>query len=317
VSAHNNPNADVERKPVTLRTISRMARDDQPFACLTAYDFTTAKWLERAGIPLLLVGDSAANVILGQDSTVHAPLDFLVTLTAAVKRGAPNTVVMADMPFNTYHASIETALNNAARFMTEGHADIIKIEADASFTDTLAAMQRAGIPVCAHVGTRPQTWALTAGPRISGRTQDEAEQIVRDAVALEQAGAVMLLVEAVPPEVTSRIRSATSVPIIGIGAGTDCHGQILVIQDLLGLSDFTPKFAEPVADLGPKTKSAAQEWIRRVARREIGGAAYTMKEDQQRKNQARQGQDAENKQPAPDSRSRPSTVRSGQVQPDP
>jgi len=259
-----------------------MAADGEPFACLTAYDYTTARWLDRAGVPLLLVGDSAANVILGEPSTVHATLDLLVTLTAAVRRGAPGAVVMGDMPFLSYHGSIDHALASAGRFMTEGRADIVKIEADASFAETVEAMTRAGIPVCAHVGTRPQTWALSSGPRVSGRTEAEAEAIVRDAVELERAGAAMLLIEAVPPEVTDRVLEATSTPLIGIGAGEACHGQILVVQDLLGMSERPPGFLRPLADLGPQTQAAAEEWIRRVSRRETGTKRYAMNE---RKNQ--------------------------------
>ncbi len=266
-----------DRDPVTLRTLSQMASLGEPFACLTAYDFTTARWLERAGVHLLLTGDSAANVVLGFDSTVHAPMDFLVTITAAVKRGAPKTLVMADMPFLSYHTSEGDALRNAGRFMTEGMADCVKLEADASFASTVRAMTRAGIPVCAHVGTRPQTSAVTSGPRATGRTRAEARRVVDDAKALEDAGAVLLLIEAVPDEVTEAVMAETKVPLIGIGAGTACHGQILVVNDLVGLTDRPPRFADPVADLGPRLQAAGAEWVRRVANRQIGGRGYAMK----------------------------------------
>ena len=263
-------------RPISLRTLAEMARRDEPFACLTAYDFTTAKLLERAGVHVLLVGDSAANVILGHDSTIHMPLDLAVVLTAAVKRGAPSTVVMADMPFMSYQTSDADAVASAGRFMTEGLADIVKVEADESFAGTVHKMTRSGIPVCAHVGTRPQTAALTGGPRASGRTADAAKQIVADAVALEQAGASVLLIEAVPAEVTAAVLAATTSPLIGIGAGTACHGQILVVHDLLGLSDQPPRFAEPAADLAAHTVQAAQTWVKRVADRNPGGRGYTM-----------------------------------------
>ncbi len=269
--------APSDRDPVTLRTLAHMAGLGEPFACLTAYDFTTARWLERAGVHLLLTGDSAANVILGFDSTVHAPMDFLVTITAAVKRGAPKTLVMADMPFLSYHTSEGDALRNAGRFMTEGMADCVKLEADASFAPIVRAMTRAGIPVCAHVGTRPQTSAVTSGPRATGRTRAEARRVVDDARALEEAGAVLLLIEAVPDEVTDAVMAETRVPLIGIGAGTACHGQILVVNDLVGLTDRPPRFADPVADLGPRLQAAGTEWVRRVANRQIGGRGYAMK----------------------------------------
>lgn len=274
----SGPQPEPRTTPVTLRTLQRMASNGEPFACLTAYDATTAKWLERAGVHLLLVGDSAAQLILGYERTTDMPLEVAIELTAAVKRGAPNTLVMADMPFLTAHVSDEDAIRNAARFITQGKADIVKVEADATMADRVMQMTRAGIAVCAHVGLRPQQVAVAGGYRAAGRTADQAEQVVADAVALEKAGAVMLLVEAVPPEVGQLMAQRTSVPIIGIGAGTSCHGQILVIQDLLGLTDHPPRFADPVADLGTEIVRAGREWVSRVARREIGGQRYTMRE---------------------------------------
>lgn len=263
-------------KPVTLRTLHQMAAQGRPFACLTAYDFTTARWLARAGVHLLLVGDSAANVVLGFDSTIHMPLDLAIALTAAVKRGAPGLVVMADMPFMSYHCGDDDALRNAARFMTQGLADIVKLEADASWAPTVARLARAGVPVCAHIGTRPQSAALTSGPRASGLTAADARALADDAHALELAGASMLLVEAVPPQAAELILARTSLPVIGIGAGPACHGQILVVNDLLGLTDRPPRFAEPAAALGPDIQRAAAEWVRRVADRATGGQPYAM-----------------------------------------
>ncbi|MEN0019534.1 MAG: 3-methyl-2-oxobutanoate hydroxymethyltransferase [Planctomycetota bacterium] len=265
------------RKPVTIRTLQRMARDNEPFACLTAYDATTARWLERAGVHVLLVGDSAAEVVLGLPRTIHMPLDVAIALTAAVKRGAPGTHVMADMPFMSYQADEAEGIRNAGRFLTEGLADSVKLEVDASFAPLISKMAHAGIAVCAHIGSRPQSASLAGGYGSAGRTEAHADRIVRDAVELERAGAVLLLIEAVPPEVARRVLDATSVPVIGIGAGTDCHGQILVVHDLLGLTDHTPRFAEPVAALGSAITDAGRTWVDRVARREIGGQRYSMK----------------------------------------
>jgi len=264
--------------PVTLKTLRRMARDGQPFACLTCYDATTARWLERAGVHLLLVGDSAAEVVLGLPSTLHMPLDVLLALTAAVKRGAPRTVVMGDMPFMSYHADLDSALRNAGRFLTEGLADIVKLEADASFAPLIDRMTRAGIPVCAHIGYRPQTVGLTGGPAAAGRTDAAAEQLIQDAVALEQAGSVMLLVEAVPSEVTERIMAVTSVPVIGIGAGPAPHAQIVVLQDLLGMTDRTPPFAPVLAQVGQSIQDAARQWCAKVAMRAVTDHAYRMRD---------------------------------------
>lgn len=261
----------------TLASLARMAAAGTPFACLTCYDATTARWLARGGVHVLLVGDTAAEVVLGLPRTIDMPLEVLLALTAGVKRGAPDVVVMGDMPFMSYHADEGDAVRNAGRFLTEGLADVVKIEADASFAPLVEKMTRAGIPVCGHVGSRPQHVALTGGYSSAGRTAQEARRIVDDAVALERAGARMLLVEAVPPDVTRAVLDATTVPLIGIGAGTDCHGQVLVLQDLVGMTDHPPRFAEPAASLGRSFESAARAWVARVAERRIGGQAYTMK----------------------------------------
>jgi 3-methyl-2-oxobutanoate hydroxymethyltransferase len=258
-------------EPVTIKTIRRMAREGWPFACLTCYDATTARWLGRAGVHLLLVGDTAAEVVLGFNRTIDMPLEVAVALTAGVKRGAPNVMVMADMPFMSYQADPGEAVRNAGRFMTEGMADIVKIEADATFAPLLERMTRAGVPICGHIGSRPQLAALSGGYTSAGRTPREADQIVADAVALERAGCVMLLVEAVPEELTQRVLEATTVPVIGIGAGPAPHGQVLVLQDLLGMTDNPPRFAEPVARLGEAVQAAGAEWVRRVSERRTGG----------------------------------------------
>ncbi len=277
VSPASPPDLDPEHPaPVTLKTVRRMVSRGEPFACLTCYDATTARWLQRAGVHVLLVGDTAAEVILGLPRTIDMPLEVSIALTAAVKRGAPHTLVMADMPFMSYQADDAEAIRNAGRYMTEGLADVIKVEADASFAPLVRKMTRAGIPICGHVGSKPQQVGLTGGYAAAGRTAEDAAKVVEDAVALERAGAVMLLVEAVPDEVTRGILDSTSSPLIGIGAGTECHGQVLVLQDLLGLTPEPPRFAEPVAQVGPIIQRAGSEWVRRVAQGKIGGRRYIM-----------------------------------------
>ncbi len=268
------------RKPVTIKTLRQMADRGEPFACLACYDAITARWLERAGVHLLLAGDSAAEIVLGLPRTIHMPLDLTVWLTAALKRGAPHTPVMADMPFLSYHTGDADALRHAGRCMTEGMADIVKLEADTSFAPLVEKMTRAGIPVCAHIGSLPQRAAIRGGYGSAGRVADEAARIVEDAIVLEQAGAAMLLIEAVPDEVTDAVLARTRVPVIGIGAGTACHGQILVVHDLLGLTDHPPRFAEPAADMGADLCRAAQTWVQRVSNREIGGKRYTMADEE-------------------------------------
>jgi 3-methyl-2-oxobutanoate hydroxymethyltransferase len=261
----------------TLRTIRQMVRRGERFACLTCYDASTARHLERAEVPLLLVGDTAAEVILGLPCTMHMPLEIAIALTAAVKRGAPNTVVMADMPFMSYQADDAEGLRNAGRFMTEGLADIVKLEADGSFAPLVQKMTRAGIPICGHVGSRPQRAGLNGGYASEGRTAAEAEAILADARALEEAGAVMLLVEAVPPEVAERLVKQSNVPVIGIGAGPATHGQILVLQDLLGISDWQPSFAPVLTNLGQQIEQVAREWIERVQDQRVTEHRYRMR----------------------------------------
>lgn len=246
-----------------------MAAQGQPFAALTCYDATMARLLQAAGVHVLLVGDTAAEVVLGFRRTIDMPLDVLLALTAAVRRGAPETVVMGDMPFLSYQADESSAIRNAGRFLLEGGADLVKLEMDASYAPLVERLTRAGIPICAHVGSKPQQAALTSGYTAAGRSPAQADRIIADAVALEQAGAVMLLIEAVPPAVTERVLAATSVPVIGIGAGPAPHGQVLVLHDLLGLSLHPPRFAAPAAQLAPVVTDAARAWVERVATRRL------------------------------------------------
>ena len=250
--------------PVTIRTIQRWAREGTKFACLTCYDATTARWFERAGVPVLLIGDTAAEVILGYPATIHAPLDFLILLTAAVKRGAPKCLVMGDMPFLSYQADDTEGVRNAGRFMTDGTADCVKLEVDRSFSDLVRKMARAGIPVVAHIGSRPQHARLHGGYYAAGKTAETAKALLADALAMEDAGAIMLLIEAAPQEVTELVVSRLRIPVIGCGAGTSCHGQVVVTHDLLGLTEWQPGFARPVVEMGQHLLSMAHTWRERV-----------------------------------------------------
>lgn len=264
-------------RSITLQTLRRAVRDAEPFACLTCYDATTARWLERAGVPVLLVGDTAAEMILGEPGTIHAPLDFMLMLTAAVKRGAPNTFVMGDMPFGSYQCDDVEAVRNAMRFLTDGRADAVKLEVDGDWVPLVAKMARAGVPVVAHLGSRPQCAKQEGGYRSAGRTPEALRAIVDDAIAMEAAGASMILLEAVPNEVSAAVVHATTIPVIGCGAGTACHGQIVVTQDLLGLTDWQPAFAQPIAQLGNALMDAAATWRNKVAAGDLGTHPYQMK----------------------------------------
>ncbi len=271
---------DPTKAPVTVRSLLRAMREKKTFAALTCYDATMARWLERAGVPVLLVGDTAAEVILGYPNTLHAPLDFLITLTAAVKRGAPRCLVMADMPFMSYQACEAEGVRNAGRFMTEGTADAVKLEVDASFAPLVKSMARAGIPVVAHIGSRPQHAKQVGGYVSAGKTADDAVKILADADAMLGAGATMLLVEATPVEVTEEIVRRSSVPVIGCGAGPVCHGQVVVTHDLLGLTDRQPPFALPIVALGKQLAEMADTWKQRVKSGTLGEHPYALADDE-------------------------------------
>ncbi len=264
--------------PVTLRTIRKWSKENSKWSCLTCYDATTARWMAEAGLPTMLVGDTAAEMILGFDSTIHAPLDFLITLTAAVKRGAPNVFVMGDMPFLSYQIDEPSAITNAGRFMTEGNADAVKLEVDRKYLDRFAGICNAGIATVAHLGSKPQQAKQTGGYTTAGKNASTAKMIVEDAVAFEQAGASMLLLEAVPEEVSNAVVESTSIPVIGCVAGTACHGQVVVMQDLAGLTKWQPAFAKPTANLGIELENVAKNWMRNVHSSTLGTHPYKMRD---------------------------------------
>ena len=217
-------------------------------------------------------------MILGFNSTIHAPLDFLIMLTAAVKRGAPDVFVMGDMPFLSYQVDETSAIQNAGRFLTEGNADAVKLEVDARWTNRVEAICDAGIAVIAHLGSKPQQAKQTGGYTTAGRSAAAAKIIVEDAIAMEQVGASMILLEAVPEEVSMAVVDATSVPVIGCGAGTACHGQVVVLQDLAGMTPWQPAFAKPFASIGSEFADIATAWMNSVSTNSLGTHPYNMLE---------------------------------------
>lgn len=247
---------------VTLRTIRQWMQQGQTFPMLTCYDATTARWLWRGGVKTLLVGDSASQVILGHDQSIFVPLDFLITLTAAVRRGAPDCFLMGDMPFMSYQVDDAQAIANAGRFLTEGQADVVKLEVDHRHVNLIAKLSRAGIPAVPHIGWRPQMvrYEGIRTAKVAGKTHQQIDDLVEQAIALEQAGAVMLLVEQCTEQTAARIVESVSIPVIGCGAGPACHGHVVVLQDLLGMTDHHPSFVQPVASLGPAIEQAARTW---------------------------------------------------------
>lgn len=248
---------------VTMRTVRHWAQDGNKFAMLTCYDATTARWLARAGVKTMLVGDSAGSVILGHESTIFTPLDFLLTITAAVRRGAPDCFLVGDMPFLSYQANETEAIHNAGRFMTEGMVDIVKLEVDESYVELVGKISRASIPVMAHIGWRPQRTQQVGVPVVAGRTKQAVEKLVDMAIMMQDSGAKMILIEQSTAEVAERVVERVSIPVIGCGAGPACHGHVVVLHDLIGLSDKSnrPSFVMPTGDIGPQIQQAVAEWI--------------------------------------------------------
>ena len=234
-----------------LTEIAEMKRRGQRIVMVTAYDAPGGRLADAAGIDVILVGDSAAMVVLGHDSTVPATVEEMLVLTRAVTRGATRPLVVADMPFGSFQISDEEALANAIRFVKEGGADAVKVEGAGATLSRVRTIVDAGIPVMGHVGLTPQSATMLGGFKAQGRTAERARRLVADALALERAGCFSLVLEAVPPPVAGRITRALSIPTIGIGAGADCDGQVLVYHDLLGNQEGGPRFVKQYGQLGP------------------------------------------------------------------
>lgn len=250
---------------VTVTQIAEMKRRGERIPMLTAYDYGTARFLDEAGIPLILVGDSLGMVVLGYDSTLPVTLDDMIHHTKAVARGAQNALIIADMPFMTYQTSPEDALRSAARFMQEGGAHAVKLEGGVRMAATVARLVETGIPVQGHIGLTPQSINQLGGYRVQGRSSKAAAQLVADAIALDQAGAFSIVLESVPAQLAKLITERVSAPTIGIGAGPQCDGQVLVLHDMLGLyPDFVPKHTKQYAHLGEAIKSAVHSYIQEV-----------------------------------------------------
>ena len=249
----------------TVLDVQRFKAEGRRFPMLTAYDYTTAKLLDQAGIPLLLVGDSLAMVMLGHDNTLPVTLDEMIHHARAVVKGAPNALVVGDMPFMTYHLSPEQAIESAGRFMKEAGVHAIKVEGGGRVVEITRRLTDMGVPVMGHLGLTPQFVHQFGGFKVQGRTPDKAARILADAKALEEAGAFSLVLEGVPDDLAGRVTSALHIPTIGIGAGAACDGQVLVIHDLLGLTTGrTAKFVKKYADLGAEIQKAAQAFAKEV-----------------------------------------------------
>jgi 3-methyl-2-oxobutanoate hydroxymethyltransferase len=233
--------------------------------CLTAYDYPTARILDEAGVDILLVGDSLGMVVLGYESTLPVTLEEMLHHTRAVRRGTRRALLVADMPYGTYHDDPKGAVRNAIRFVKEAGAEAVKVEGGERRLDMISRLVDAEIPVMGHIGLTPQSVNAFGGFRVQGKTAEAGEQLLRDARAVEAAGAFSVVLESIPRELAARITAELRIPTIGIGAGPDCDGQVLVIHDLLGLSfGHKPKFARRYADVGEIMTHAVAEYCRDV-----------------------------------------------------
>jgi 3-methyl-2-oxobutanoate hydroxymethyltransferase len=248
---------------VTIRDIAAAKARGEKWPMLTAYDALTARIFDDAGIPALLVGDSAAMVVYGHETTLPVTVAELIPLTAAVVRGTERALVVADLPFGSYQASPEAALEAAARFLKEAGAHAVKLEGGTRVLRQVEELVTAGIPVMGHLGLTPQSVNAFGGYRVQGRGED-GERLLHDAKALQAAGAFSVVLEAVPAELAARVTASLSIPTIGIGAGPDCDAQVLVWQDMAGLSPRRPKFAKRYADVGGALRTAAQSFAAEV-----------------------------------------------------
>ena len=250
-------NRDGKAKPVSLTTLAHKKAAGEAIVMVTAYDHPSARIADEAAVDMVLVGDSAANVVLGYDSTVPVTVDELLMLTRAVRRGLKSAFLVSDLPFGSYEASDADAVHTAQRFVKEGGADAVKIERGGTTVDRARAIVRAGIPVVGHVGLTPQAATSLGGYTVQGRTAAQAEQLIRDALELEAAGCFAIVVEAVPAAVTELLIERLSCLTIGIGAGGATDGQVLVWHDLLGLYDgHAPRFVKQYAELAPTIQAA-------------------------------------------------------------
>jgi 3-methyl-2-oxobutanoate hydroxymethyltransferase len=253
------------RKKVTIQTLYDKKRKGEQITWLTAYDFPMAQAQERAGIDIILVGDSLGMTTYGYESTLPVTMDLIIPHTKAVRKGSPSAFLIGDMPYMTYQVSTEEAVRNAGRFMAECACDAVKLEGGREVLDTVKALTKATIPVVGHLGLTPQSIAMFGGFKAQGRSVENAARIIEDAKALEEAGAVLILVEAVPPEVGKIVRDRAEVPVIGIGGGPYLDGQCLIVHDMLGMFEaFTPKFVKKYANIGEQITNAVKAFMKDV-----------------------------------------------------
>lgn len=252
-------------KKKSIQDLYKMKKTGEKISWITAYDAPYASFTEQAGIDMILVGDSLGMVDMGYDSTIPVTMDDCISHCQSVRRGAPNTFVVGDMPLGSYQTSPEKAVENAVRFLKEGGTDAIKLEGGKCVVEQIKAIRSAGIIVCGHIGLTPQSSGILGGHKAQGRTVESARAVIEDAIAVYEAGATLLLVEAVPPEVTAFIAKKLPIPVLSIGAGAQCDGQLTIFADTLGLFEaFTPKFVKKYAELAPIIIEAYKQYNKEI-----------------------------------------------------
>jgi 3-methyl-2-oxobutanoate hydroxymethyltransferase len=266
----------MERKKVTISDLQQKKQNSQKITMMTAYDYPTASLVDQSGIDTILVGDSLGMVVLGYESTVPVTMNEMLHHCKAVCRGATYGFVIGDMPFMSYQISTEKAVHNAGRFIKESGCDSVKLEGGSEVASVVKAIVRAGIPVCGHIGLTPQTATKLSGFKVQGKDAESARELVRSSKDLEEAGAFMIVMECIPDLLAAKITQELSIPTIGIGAGKDCDGQVLVYHDLVGLFErFTPKFVKQYVKLAPDIKAALMKYKAEVESGAFPGPEHT------------------------------------------
>ncbi|WP_166239444.1 3-methyl-2-oxobutanoate hydroxymethyltransferase [Paenibacillus turpanensis] len=265
------------RKPVTTAKLRSMKQKGTPIAMITAYDYPTAQLAEQAGADVILVGDSLGNVVLGYDSTLPVTIDDMIYHSRAVARGVRNTFVVADMPFLTYHGSLDSTLAQVGRLMREGGCKAVKLEGGEEIADTVKAVVAAGVPVLGHIGFTPQAVHQIGGYKIQGKSTEQADRMLKDAKALEAAGAFAIVLEMVTEELAALITKELSIPTIGIGAGRGCDGQVLVFHDVVQYTaePHPKKFVKTYVDVGSQIRTAISQYVSEVKSRAFPDESHT------------------------------------------
>jgi 3-methyl-2-oxobutanoate hydroxymethyltransferase len=274
------------RAKVTISELHQKKKDGQKITMMTAYDYPTASLVDQVEIDTVLIGDSLGMVVLGYNSTVPVTVDEMIHHSKAVTRGTESSFIIGDMPFMSYHVSTEQAIENAGRFIKEAGCDSVKLEGGTEVASTVEAIVRAGIPVCAHIGLTPQTATKLSGFKVQGKDAESAKAMVRSALDLEKAGAFMIVMECIPDLLAKRITDELMIPTIGIGAGKDCDGQVLVYHDLVGLFErFTPKFVKQYVNLSSQIKEALKQYKEDVEKGAFPGPehSFSMKKEEAEK----------------------------------